>query len=157
MITSKVWFLGLVVCLVVGFVAILLYFGMLISGMCFVLGCLVDCLVIVNFCISGLVWGGYLFGVYPGWVIWRVLVVLALLVGFWVVLFVCLLVGFVLVIACYGYSLLFECFNSVVIVLHFFLIGLIVDLVALWFVVRLRCCVGLGLLFSGFLAYLTWC
>lgn len=96
MITSKVWFLGLVVCLVVGFVAILLYFGMLISGMCFVLGCLVDCLVIVNFCISGLVWGGYLFGVYPGWVIWRVLVVLALLVGFWVVLFVCLLVGFVL-------------------------------------------------------------
>lgn len=44
-------------------------------------------------------------------------------------------------IACYGYSLLFVCFNSVVIVLHFFLIGLIVDLVALWFVVRLRCCV----------------
>lgn len=44
-------------------------------------------------------------------------------------------------IACYGYSLLFGCFNSVVIVLHFFLIGLIVDLVALWFVGRLRCCV----------------
>lgn len=57
MITSKVWFLVLVVCLVVGFVAILLYFGMLISGMCFVLGCLVDSLVVVNFCISGLVWG----------------------------------------------------------------------------------------------------